>query len=128
MMIKIHREFLFYSYFSWILKILSFIDTFTIQKVTKIEYYVAFCTVKAKYSNTTNTKKFDIASKCITQPQKAALTFRKCKKQLSSQNVSLELLVPFKMQLVVKINIQIEQFYALAYKFVIPLQCNRKGN
>ena len=56
------------------------------------------------------------------------LTFRKCKKQLASQNVRLEHHVPFKMQLIVKISIQIQQFYALAYKFVIPLQCNRKGN
>jgi len=58
----------------------------------------------------------------------AVLTFRKCKKQLTSQNVRLKHLAPFKMQLIVKISIQIEQFYALTYKFVIPLQCNRKGN
>ena len=73
-------------------------------------------------------KYFNIASKCIRMAKKVALTFRKYKKHLISQNVRLEHYIPFRMQLIVKNSIQIEQFYALAYKFVIPLQCNRKGN
>ena len=125
---KFHRVSLFTHNLAGHLKIQSFQDSLTIQKVTEIEYYVAFCTLKVKYFNTTNVNIPIQYPNAFIQFKITVLTFRKHRKQLTSQNVRLKHPAPFKMQLIVKISIQIEQFYALAYKFIIPLQCNRKGN
>lgn len=52
---KIHRPPLLYTYLVEFLKSQTVNKFKIIQKVTEIEYYIAFCTLKVKYFYTLNT-------------------------------------------------------------------------